>query len=149
MVEIALSANAAPSPMVEQPFTGHRALVVDDNPMNCEIAAALLARQGLEVRTAANGREAITLVQSEDFDIILMDSQMPEMDGLEATRHIRALPRGKGRIAIIGLSGNIGQEDRRAGLDAGMDDYLTKPVAPSALRAVLARWLAATEPQDG
>lgn len=149
MVEIALSANAAPSPMVEQPFTGHRALVVDDNPMNCEIAAALLARQGLEVRTAANGREAIALVQSEDFDIILMDSQMPEMDGLEATRHIRALPRGKGRIAIIGLSGNIGQEDRRAGLDAGMDDYLTKPVAPSALRAVLARWLAATEPQDG
>lgn len=136
---------ATPTPHL--PHAGHRALVVDDNPMNCEIAAAQLARQGLSVRTAANGAEAVALAEQESFDLILMDSQMPVMDGLEATRRIRALPGTRGRLAIIGLSGNAEEEDRAAGLAAGMDDYLVKPVASAALRAILDRWLAAAEPR--
>lgn len=136
-----------PAPTPDLPFAGHRALVVDDNPMNCEIAAAQLARQGLTVRTAANGAEALALVEAETFDLILMDNQMPVMGGIEATQRIRALPNRKGRIAIIGLSGNAEDEDRSAGLAAGMDDYLVKPVTSAALRGILARWLAASEAQ--
>jgi two-component system sensor histidine kinase/response regulator len=136
-----------PAPTPDLPFTGHRALVVDDNPMNSEIAAAQLARQGLTVRTAANGAEALALAEAEDFDLILMDSQMPVMGGIEATQRIRALPGGKGRLAIIGLSGNAEDDDRAAGLAAGMDDYLVKPVTSAALRGILSRWLAAAFPR--
>lgn len=134
-------APAAPDPA--RPFRGLSALVVDDNPMNAEIAAALLARQGLAVRTAPDGATALEMVTADSFDIILMDSQMPVMDGMEATRRIRALPGQRGRVPIIGLSGNAEDDDRSAGLAAGMDDYLVKPVGSSALRAILDRWLAA------
>ena len=141
---------AAPSPATDSPFQGLRALVVDDNPMNAEIAAALLARQGLATRTAANGAEALEILSGPDsFDIILMDSQMPVMDGLEATRRIRALPENRGRVPIIGLSGNAEDQDRAEGLSAGMDDYLTKPVGSAALRTMLDRWLAAAPTGNG
>lgn len=131
-------------PTAATPFAGCHALVVDDHPLNAEIAAALLAKQGLATRTAATGDEALRLVATEAFDIILMDRQMPGMDGLEATRRIRALPDTKGRVPIIGLSGNAEEEERTSGLAAGMDDYLVKPITSAALRAVLDRWLAAT-----
>jgi len=136
---------AAASPAPDKPFHGLRALVVDDNPMNAEIAAALLARQGLSTHTAGNGAEALDILQTDAFDIILMDTQMPLMDGLEATRRIRALPGNRGRVPVIGLSGAAGDQDRSDGLAAGMDDYLVKPVGSVALRAILDRWLAAAD----
>ncbi|ESW60989.1 MAG: hypothetical protein Q27BPR15_08985, partial [Rhodobacter sp. CACIA14H1] len=107
-------------------------------------------RQGLATRTAANGAEALEILSGPDsFDIILMDSQMPVMDGLEATRRIRALPENRGRVPIIGLSGNAEDQDRAEGLSAGMDDYLTKPVGSAALRTMLDRWLAAAPTGNG
>lgn len=119
-----------------------RALVVDDNPMNLEVTAALIGRQGLDTFTASNGAEALQALLEQDFDIILMDCQMPVMDGIEATRRIRALPTAKATVPIIGLTGRAEEDDRDAALAAGMTDYIVKPVIPSALKAILARHLA-------
>lgn len=119
-----------------------RILVVDDNPMNLEVTAALISRQGLETATAGNGAEAVQAVLEQDFDLILMDCQMPIMDGVEATRRIRALPTAKAAVPIIGLTGRAEEDDREAALAAGMTDYIVKPVVPSTLKAMLARYLA-------
>lgn len=130
-----------PDPAPPDPFTGRRALIVDDNAMNREVTAALLQRQGFDTLTATNGAEAIETLLDHDIDLILMDCQMPVMDGIEATRRIRALPGPRAALPIIGLTGQSDDGDRDAGLAAGMSDYLVKPVAPSALRATLARHL--------
>lgn len=121
-----------------------RILVVDDNPMNLEVTTALIARQGLDTATASNGAEAVQAVLEQDFDLILMDCQMPVMDGIEATRRIRALPTAKAQVPIIGLTGRAEDEDRDAAYAAGMTDYIVKPVIPSALKAMLARYLVDT-----
>ena len=130
-----------PDPVPPEPFAGRKALIVDDNPMNREVTAALLQRQGFDTLTATNGAEAIETLLDHDIDLILMDCQMPVMDGIEATRRIRALPSAHAGTPIIGLTGQADDADRDAGLSAGMSDYLVKPVAPSALRATLARHL--------
>lgn len=130
-----------PDPVLPAPFAGRVALIVDDNPMNLEVTAALLERQGFDTRTATNGAEAIETLLDTDIDLILMDCQMPVMDGIEATRRIRALPSAHAGTPIIGLTGQSDDDDRETGLAAGMSDYLVKPVAPSALRATLARHL--------
>ena len=118
-----------------------RILIVDDNPMNLEVTTALIARQGLETATATNGAEAVQAVLEQDFDLILMDCQMPVMDGVEATRRIRALPTAKAQVPIIGLTGRAEEDDRDLAYAAGMTDYIVKPVIPSALKAMLARYL--------
>lgn len=123
-------------------FQGRHALVVDDNPMNVELAAALLIRQGLTVTKATNGAEAIQALLDHSVDLILMDSQMPVMGGIEATRRIRALPTAKSHVPIIGLTGKSDDADRSEGLAAGMTDYLVKPVSPSQLKEVLLKHLA-------
>lgn len=123
------------------PFHGKRALVVDDHPLNRELAAAMLKKNGLDAETAENGAIALERLLDTDFDLIFMDNQMPVMNGFEATRRIRALPTEKGKIPIIGLTGRSDEADRQAGMDAGMNDYLVKPVSPVHLRTVLARWL--------
>ena len=133
-----------PDPVLPAPFAGRVALIVDDNPMNLEVTAALLERQGFDTRTATNGAEAIETLLDTDIDLILMDCQMPVMDGIEATRRIRALPSAHAGTPIIGLTGQSDDDDRETGLAAGMSDYLVKPVAPSALRATLARHLGDT-----
>ena len=117
------------------------ALVVDDNQINRELAGAILVKNGFAVEGATNGAEALEAVLQQDFDVILLDGNMPVMDGLEAARRIRALPTGKGKVPIIGLTGRTEEGDREAGLLAGMNDYLVKPVAPSALREVLEHWV--------
>ena len=124
------------------PFHGRHALVVDDNPMNVELAAALLTRQGMTVTTATNGAEAIQALLDHSIDLILMDSQMPVMGGIEATRRIRALPTAKSCVPIIGLTGKSDDTDRSEGLGAGMTDYLVKPVSPAQLKEVLQKHLA-------
>lgn len=137
-------------PTLPAPFAGRVALIVDDNPMNREVTAALLQRQGFDTLTATNGAEAIETLLDHRIDLILMDCQMPVMDGIEATRRIRALPSAHAGTPIIGLTGQSDDDDRETGLAAGMSDYLVKPVAPSALRATLARHLGdAPCAQDG
>jgi two-component system, sensor histidine kinase and response regulator len=117
-------------------------LLVEDHPVNREVALAHLKALGLQVDVAENGIEAVEKVQVGTFDLVLMDCQMPLMDGYEATAHIRRLPDGEGEtLPIIALTANAMQDDRNKCLDAGMDDFITKPFTPAQLRQMLARWL--------
>jgi signal transduction histidine kinase/CheY-like chemotaxis protein len=116
-------------------------LLVEDNPVNQRVAQGMLRKLGFDVSTANNGREALDRVAEHAFDAILMDVQMPEMNGLEATRAIRDRENGSGqRVPILALTANAMQGDRDAGAAAGMDDYLTKPVDMNALGEALARF---------
>ncbi|OEZ85983.1 signal transduction histidine-protein kinase BarA [Janthinobacterium sp. HH103] len=119
-----------------------RMLLVEDNAINQEIALAMLEDTGYEATPADNGRRALALWERYPFDVILMDCQMPEMDGFEATRRLRRMEaqQGRSRTPIIALTANAILGDRELCLEAGMDDYLAKPYTRAALLAMLARW---------
>jgi two-component system, sensor histidine kinase and response regulator len=122
-------------------------LLVEDNPVNQQVAQAMLIKLGMPMVLASNGEEALELVKTRDFDLILMDCQMPVMDGYEATAAIRRLPDGRGEhLPIIALTANAMQGDRQKCLEAGMDDFLSKPYSLAQLQATLARWLPAAQP---
>jgi two-component system, sensor histidine kinase len=112
-------------------------LVADDNAANRRLIGALLQPMGAEVIIACDGREAVDLFCVDTFDIVLMDVQMPEMDGLEATRAIRKLSELGARVPIVAITANATDEDRRKCLEAGMDDVVVKPIDPRALHAVI------------
>jgi signal transduction histidine kinase/HPt (histidine-containing phosphotransfer) domain-containing protein/ActR/RegA family two-component response regulator len=131
-------AELAPVPALES-LRGVRVLVAEDDPVSQLLARDLLSRRGALVTVAANGTEAVSAAAQGDFDIVLMDVRMPEMDGLEACRRIRALPAGG--LPIIALTANALAGERERCLAAGMDGYLTKPLEPEALYAELGRWL--------
>jgi CheY-like chemotaxis protein len=118
-------------------IAGTSVLVAEDNPVNQVVARTQLERLGCQVTVAANGREALAAVERGGFDLVLMDCQMPEMDGFEATRALRA---HGCRLPIIALTANGLAEDRERCLAAGMDDYVTKPVTATTLRTALERW---------
>jgi CheY-like chemotaxis protein len=117
----------------EDRASGLRILVVDDNPTNQKVARLLLEAVGAEVETAANGAEGLEAARAGRFDLILMDVQMPVMDGVTATRRIRALVGERGRVPIIGLTANVLPSQRRDYLAAGMDDVAEKPINPARL----------------
>ncbi len=117
-----------------------RVLLAEDNPVNALLAQALLAREGCVVERVVNGREALEAAARTRFDLILLDGRMPEMDGPETARRLRA---SGWRGPVLALTANAFEEDRRACLEAGMDDFLVKPLEPRVLRAALARWLPA------
>jgi CheY-like chemotaxis protein len=115
-------------------------LVVDDNRINQIVAVAMLHKLGCppgDVDTAENGRLALDALQRVPYALVLMDCEMPEMDGLDATRTLRKLPGPVARVPVLGMTARTAPEDLAACLDAGMDAYLTKPVAVSGLRSAI------------
>ena len=119
---------------------GARVLVAEDNPVNSQITVHLLQSVGLVTETAADGRAAVRMAAESSYTLILMDVQMPDINGLEATRTIRKLPGWESR-PIIAMTANAFSEDRRACREAGMDDFLSKPVQPGKLYETLLTWL--------
>ena len=134
-----------------QRLAGRKILLVEDNAVNLRLAKELLTRAQMIVETARNGKEALAMVQIQDYDAVLMDVQMPEMDGYDATRAIRKMEDrhnddGTGKrcgrsIPIIAMTAHAMQGDREKCLAAGMDDYVTKPIDIATLFPVLARWI--------
>jgi two-component system, sensor histidine kinase and response regulator len=132
-------ASYKPTPL---PHFGGRVLLVEDNPVNQAVAERMLQRVGLEVALATDGRAAVGAVHEHPFDLVLMDIQMPVMDGLDATRAIRAGQAGRPvRTPIVALTANAMPGERDLCLAAGMDDFLPKPFSSHQLHELLARWL--------
>ncbi|MFB3778447.1 MAG: ATP-binding protein [Bryobacteraceae bacterium] len=115
-------------------------LIVEDNPTNQKVVAGLLGKRGYRTHVAADGRQALEALEESPFDLVLMDLQMPVLDGLEATRLIRQDPRWR-KLPIVGLTARCAAEDRERCLEAGMDDFLAKPVRPPVLLATVSRLL--------
>ncbi len=123
----------------EAPAAGARILLAEDNPFNQRVAVGMLEMLGCEVEVAANGVEAVARASEEEFDLVFMDCQMPEMDGYEATRTIRGLEGGRGRVPIVAMTANVLSGDREACYAAGMDDFLSKPITKGTLTDMLVR----------
>jgi signal transduction histidine kinase len=122
-------------------FAGARILLAEDEPINQEVSRCLLEDVGLSIDLAEDGKQAVALAREHRYDLILMDLQMPQLNGIDATRAIRALP-GCADIPILAMTANAFDEDRQVCLEAGMDDHIGKPVVPELLFATLLKWLA-------
>ncbi|MBV8657858.1 MAG: response regulator [Burkholderiales bacterium] len=144
-VHLPLMPAAAPLPSAapEAPVAAEggvlRVLLVEDNPMNEKLALALLGEAGHDVVVARNGVQGVDRYGESEFDLVLMDMQMPEMDGLTATRTIRAMEMalGRGRTPIVAMTANVMPEDRQHCFDAGMDDFLGKPISVARLNEIV------------
>lgn len=126
-------------------MSGEPVLVVDDNPQNLKLARVLLAGEGYEVRTAADAEEALRVLESFAPRLILMDLQLPGMDGLELTRRLKADP-ARRHIVVVALTAYAMKGDREEALAAGCDDYVPKPIDTNALPALIASHLHRVEP---
>jgi CheY-like chemotaxis protein len=124
-------------------FLPLKLLLAEDNLVNQHVAMAVLKKLGLKADLAANGREAVEALRDKEYDLILMDCQMPEMDGFQATRKIREHEGDSRHVPILAMTANAMQGDRERCLESGMDDYLPKPVTLDSLKNALRQWLPA------
>jgi len=139
----AAAAPSAPPPAGGKPLGGAHLLLVEDNVINQQVGQAILEAAGANVEIAANGVEATHAVadHGERFDVVIMDVQMPAMDGYEAARVIRRDPKG-GALPIIAMTAHAFEAERERCLEAGMNDYIPKPMHPDRLIALIQRWRA-------
>ena len=139
-------AQAPPPEAPRRPLQG-RVLLVEDNAVNQQVALSMLGKMGVAADLADNGEAALTRLAKGGWDVVLMDVQMPVLDGLSATRMLREREQAAGlaRVPVIAMTANAMESDRQACLDAGMDDYVAKPFKSAQLYAALARWLPAAE----
>ncbi len=119
-------------------------LLAEDNPINQIVATAILDEMAYQADLAENGLQVLEAMRQQAYDVIFMDMQMPEMDGLTATRHIRSEFPPDRQPVIIAMTANAMEGDKQQCLDAGMNDYISKPVLPEAVEAALQRWCGAT-----
>ena len=137
--EQAETAQSGPSFDIER-LRGARVLLVEDNEINQEVAIGQLEDAEVFVDLAENGEVALGMIAGNDYDVVLMDMQMPVMDGIEATRIIRSNPRYES-LPIIAMTANAMASDRELCLNAGMNDHIAKPIDPDQLFGVLLRWI--------
>lgn len=136
-----VKAAPPPVPLTElSAIQGARALLAEDSELNQQVATELLVEAGLEVDIACNGREVVEMAQRKSYDIVLLDIQMPEMDGIDAALAVRALPQ-LAELPIVAMTANVMQSDRERCLAAGMNDFLCKPIDPEELWCALLRWV--------
>ncbi len=121
-------------------FAGAKVLLAEDNEVNQLVASRILKNAGLVVEIAGNGREAIEMLQKKKYDLVLMDIQMPEMDGITATKKIREMPQFK-NLPILAMTAHAMSGDRELSLKAGMNDHINKPINLQELFSSLAKWL--------
>ncbi len=124
-----------------EPQSTRRILLAEDNKVNQQVALHLIKRLGYQAKAVDNGRDAVTAIQEQDFDLVLMDCQMPQLDGFGATREIRRMPSPQCDVPIIALTAGAMEGDREQCLAAGMDDYISKPIDHRVLGEALKRWL--------
>ena len=117
-----------------------RILLADDNPVNCRIAVLMLEKAGHQIDVVNGGADAIEAVRGKAYDLVLMDVQMPDVDGLEATRRIRALPVAHAGVPVIAVTASAMQGDDQRCFDAGMNDYVTKPIDRARLLSKVSEW---------
>ena len=125
----------------EQVYEDKSVLIVEDNKINQKVIVGLLSKLGINADIANNGVEGINKINSEKYDLVFMDCQMPEMDGYTATRKVREAETGKAHLNIIAMTANAMEGDKEECLAAGMDDYISKPIKPVVLNELLERWL--------
>jgi two-component system, sensor histidine kinase and response regulator len=142
-----VDALPGPAPVAAPP--GARVLVAEDNPVNQLVIQGMLDKRGYVSDLVGNGREALAKLESGEHAAVLMDIQMPEIDGLEATARIRARESGGQHVPIIAMTASAMEGDRERCIEAGMDDYIAKPLRPDELDAVLERWLGRAAPGNG
>jgi CheY-like chemotaxis protein len=139
-------AVAEPPPESRLRFEGKRVLLVDDNRVNVLVSAYALRKLGCDVVEAEDGQQALEALESDRFDLVLMDVRMPVLDGLEATREFRRREKGGKRTPVVALTAGALLQEQQECFDAGMDDFASKPFSSESIRDVLARWLAPQTP---
>lgn len=132
----------APATAPRRDTPKYRVLLAEDNQINTILASTIIKRAGHQVDIAGNGKEAVAALQHAHYDVVLMDMHMPVMDGIEASRRIRALGDELAAIPIIALTANVQSQDRKSCAEAGMNDFLTKPFSPEDLVSLIEKWAA-------
>jgi CheY-like chemotaxis protein len=143
----AQTAAVAVQPAAPAAAARGRILVAEDNPVNQRVAKLQVERLGFDVDVVENGEAALMALERQEYNMVLMDCQMPRMDGYEATRELRRRQNGGKHVPVVAMTANAFAADREACLQAGMDDYLSKPVELRALEEVLQRWARAAPAQ--